>query len=104
MVCYIRKYVIILGDVSPASPAGLTPVSHGLNALTITSPGHYHVEEPSTITLSPDSINIVSVLLIPFGISAVVNLVANLGADVCLHGCRHHDSLGYVAALSCDKF
>ena len=40
MVCYIRKYVIILrdipvdvppteilGDVSPASPAGLTPVS-----------------------------------------------------------------------------
>ena len=47
MVCYIQKYVIILagifpltspqpkywGDVSPASPAGLTPVFHGDEAL-----------------------------------------------------------------------
>ena len=50
MVCYIRKYVIILGDisvdvpptkilgdVSPASPAGLTPVVYHATSRHVTS-------------------------------------------------------------------
>ena len=54
LVCYIRKYVIILGgifpltsptkilgDVSPASPAGLTPVHRGEN-----SPSLWKFQDP----------------------------------------------------------
>jgi len=51
LVCYIRKYVIILGDipvdvpptkilggnVSPASPAGVTPVHVPLTTMTVTA-------------------------------------------------------------------